>query len=194
VKLDPWTKEFIRLLNRYPGNPTARGFDKVCQRIGSDQDNFSLAISTARMVRRYIDPAFTEAMILDRRNKIGPLRDRMIVAVNGLQEAVTFFQHEPLTVAFFYQKAAELVYAVEGSNELLDTNRHGRYRDHSILIEMRRELERLLKAHVTYRTLANLLEMGYRASGKEVIVDPVTLRKEIDNFRIRNPLWALQTP
>jgi hypothetical protein len=78
-------------------------------------------------------------------------------------------------------------------DELLDTKRHGRFRDHGILDYAKREMEKSL-GPVSYESLARLVNAAMAADGQD---DPdggfsgETIRKALDNLHERNKYWTL---
>jgi hypothetical protein len=185
-----WDERFIGVLNRYHGE------DPACMQITSDKE---FAHYVAVMIRRYVDRRFTEALCNDRTTRVGAFRATAVEAIDGLEAAANLYRHcEPGTAAFFHLKAAELIAKKQGADELLDTKRHGRFRDHGILYVARQELEKKL-GPVTYETLANLINAGLRADGHDDEDKPVNaqqVRMNLDNFLARNPNWptANSTP
>jgi hypothetical protein len=183
-----WEERFLAILREHYRH------DETCLRIASN-DEFGKYCGT--MMRRYVSPEFREAMDEDRRKRMERRREELVKAIDGLESAANLYRpHEPETAALFQIKAAELIGQKERVDQLLDTKRHGRFRDEGILDIAKQEMEKHV-GPVTYETLANLVNAGFEADGQETdegaTVNAESLRRNLANFRSRNPNWNRTT-
>src|SRR2546429_435791 len=177
-----WEERFVQILNRdYRDDP-------VCQRIGTDRE---LALQVGTMMKSYVDKGLTKELAAERKARVGAYRSELVKAVDGLEAAAKLHRHrDPARAAAWQSDAAEFEAELPRADELLDTKRHGRERDHGILDSIRQVLGKRV-GPVTLVTLANLVNAGLEADGQDD-GDPVTeddVRKALKHFLDRNPNW-----
>jgi hypothetical protein len=180
---ETYEDRFIRTLNQ------TYSHDPMCMRITS---NLEFARYCGTMMRRYVDPDFTEWLASERKTRLEARRAEIVKAVDGLQSAANLYrQQEPETAALMHTKATELQEQLPRVDELLDTKRHGRFQDQGILLEAKAEMEKTL-GPVTYETLANTVNAAQIAHGQsddDGRLDAQAVRMRIKNFLDRNPNW-----
>jgi hypothetical protein len=124
-------------------------------------------------------------------------RKRLEIAIEGLREAVGLCKEggKPEFLTPLGKLADELSRALEGCDQAFATKRHGRDRDHALLLECHSFLQAELGRAVTYATLANLVNAGYEADGDPPTdpADEEQVGKNLTNFKNNNPLWPLYT-
>jgi len=186
LPMEAYTERFVHTLNQAVDRNGDR--DRMCLRIAA---NAEFARYSAVMLRRYVDPDFTEWLSADRKARMEARRASIVKAADGLEAAANLYrQSEPQTAAFLHGKAAELQAQLPRVDELLDTKRHGRFRDHGILDVARQEMEKFL-GPMTWETLANLVNAAHVAHGQEdaPIETAQSLRQNLEKFGERNPYW-----
>ncbi|HXA75651.1 MAG TPA: hypothetical protein VNV41_00830 [Candidatus Acidoferrales bacterium] len=143
------------------------------------------------MLFRYINPQFTAALIEERKTKIEAYKGRLVAMANGLQLAADHYRDlDPAKAALFQAEAGKFAAQVPGANELLDTRRHGCFRDHGVLDVAKQEIEKGFGGPITYETLATLVTVAQIAAGHdEEPVGSETIRKDLSNFLTRNSNW-----
>lgn len=178
---DTYEERFIRKLN------SENKHDETCLRIAA---NRGFAGYCGTMLRRYVDPEFTKALSAERKARVGAYRANLVKAIDGLEAAAALYRHRDAEkAASFESEAAKLRAELPGADELLDTQRHGKVRDHGILDCAKKEIEKTL-GPITNRTLANLVNAAIEAHGiYQEPVDEDMIRRNLANFRERNVNW-----
>jgi hypothetical protein len=184
-----WNGRFIEILKRDyvnsdPAIPAILKDDQVSQ-------------ICATQIRSYVDRDFSTCLYNQTKARGAETRKRLEIAIKGLREAIGLCKEGgktefllPLGIL-----ADEFSQVLERSGQAFATKRHGRDRDHVILLKCHSFLQTKLGRRVTYRTLANLVNAGYEADGnppKEPTGEE-QVRKNLTNFKKKNPLWRLYT-
>lgn len=179
-----WEQRFLRILKR----PEYRRDEKL-HRIASNEQ---FGLDVGRIIRSYLDKSFTDLAYEERKAKYGRAKAETVKAIDGLQIAANlYWQRDPARAAYLQQVAADLVQEAEQADILLDTERHGRERDHGILYSARQVMEKRL-GPISNETLANLINAGLEVDGKADADHPVTaddVRRNMANFLKRNRNW-----
>lgn len=184
---DKWNNRFIEILKRDYENS-----DAVISAILKDE-RFSQVCATK--IRSYIDKDISDWLYGQRKARGTKTRKRLKIAIEGLREAVGLCKEGGKTefLAPLGKLADELSRALERCDQAFATKRHGRDRDHAVLLDCHAFFQAKLGRSVTYVTLANLVNAGYEADGNppKNPVDEEQLRKNLTNFKNNNPLWPL---
>lgn len=171
------------------------GSDAVISAILKDERISQLC---ATKIRSYVDKDISDWLYRQRKARGNKTRKRLEIAIEGLREAVGLCKEggkaEFLTP--LVKLADELSRALERCDQAFATKRHGRDRDHALLLECHSFLQAELGRPVTYATLANLVNVGYETEGNPPTdpVDEEQVRKSLANFKKNNPLWLLYSP
>jgi len=178
-------ERFKQTLNRNYGD------DATCMRVTANKE---FARCCAVMLRRYVDSDFTRWLSADRRVRLGTYRAWLVEAIGGLEAAAKLYRHrDSMRAAAWLSDAAELQAELLRVDELLDTQRHGKVRDHGILDVARQEMEKTLGS-ITDKTLANLVSAAFEAHG--IYQEPMTeemVQRNLANYRQRNVNWPRKT-
>lgn len=179
-----WRRKFIEHLKHLPC------IQKGCfiSRILSDDDTLTRA---ATFVESYIHRR-TLPLEAERKARGKNMKQRLRTAIHGIEIGAGLFSEsaEPDKSEFLLDMRNELTRRLGRCKEAYDTKRLGVGKDHTDLLYLQRFLEVRLAKSVPIATLASLLEIGYLTDGKEKDVDVESLRRNLTNFKNRNPVLA----
>jgi hypothetical protein len=178
---DMWFGRFIKALTDQCGH------DPICVRIASDR-KFGRKIASG--VRLYVDERFSWFFYSSRKARMAAVERIAEQAVEGVEFLSSLYAlHDPEEAARMNTVAARLRGLRRGARKLQQTKRCGRDRYHGLLHRVHRELKSHLKQTVTYATLANVINAGFRADGRDIEVAEESIRKNLTAFRKANPHW-----
>lgn len=182
-----WNNRFIEILKRdYAGS------DAAISTILKDE---LISRLCATKIRSYVDKTVSDWLYKQRKARGTKTRKRLEIAIEGLHEAIGLCKEGGKTefLTPLGKLADDFSNALERCSHAFATKRHGRDRDHAVLLECHSFLQAKLGQPVTNVTLANLVNAGYEADGKapKEPVDEDQLRKNLDNFKKNNALWSV---
>lgn len=182
-----WNDRFVKILKRDYANS-----DAVISAILKDERISQLC---ATKIRSYVDKNVSDWLYGQRKARGTKTRKRLEIAIEGIHEAIGLCKAGGRTEFLMPlgKLADDFSQALERCGQAFATKRHGRDRDHGVLLECQSSLQAKLGHPVTNVTLANLVNAGYEADGNppREPVDEEQLRRNLDNFKKNNPLWHL---
>jgi hypothetical protein len=184
---DKWNEKFIEILKRDYVN-----IDTPISTLLRDQ---RLSQLCATKIRSYVDKDVSAWLYEQRKARGARLKKQVEIAVAGLRAAIGLCMDggKKELLLPLGMLADEFSQQLGRCKQAFATKRHGRDRDHAILLECHSFLQEKLGQPVTYVTLANLVNAGYEADGNPLKepVDEELIRKNLANFKRNNPLWYL---
>jgi hypothetical protein len=185
---EEWISRFVSILKR--------DFRDSNSAISLILENKDLAQSCATKIRSYVDKRATAWLYADRKARGARYKLRLEIAIAGIHEAITLYaeQKKYEIVANLRIYETELLGGLERCKTAFAPKRHGRDRDHSILIECRCFLEEELGKRLTDATLADLVYAGLVADGNDrnELITEEHIRKNLAEFTRNNPYWSNQ--
>jgi hypothetical protein len=182
-----WNGQFIRILRRdYLNSDSA---------ISAILGNQRLSEICATKIRSYVDKGVTKWWYDQSKARGAKYKERLKIAISGLRAAIVLcrFRDNRELASSLGMLSNEFSLELGRSKKAFATKRHGRDRDHSFLLECHSSLQAELGRSITYATIANLVNAGFEADGRD-LTEPVTeeqIRKNLANFKRNNPLWRL---
>jgi len=181
-----WINRFVSTLERdfAPLNPA----------LSLILENKGLAQRCATKIRSYVDTRTTAWLYADRKARGARYKKRFETAIAGIQEAIYLYaeqkRYERVENLRIYE--TELLGCLERCKTAFAPKRHGRDKDHSILIECRCFLEGKLGKRLTDATLADLVNAGFYADGNNLneLITEEHIRKNLAAFTRNNPNWS----
>jgi hypothetical protein len=197
--LEPWDSWAARFLGIY-ATPRFSADTAVKERILSDP---SIASICAVSVRHYVDKAFTQEMYAAKKQRAEQMRCNLRTAIAGMEAARDVYRSiaAPLLdgptkdcalkymsyAEFCEARSSELKSMIGRYKDVYNTKRHGRDRDHSFLEQLYRGLSSRIDTEITYAILADLINAGFETADSQEVVDEDVLRKNLSNYRNKNP-------
>jgi hypothetical protein len=140
-------------------------------------------------LRLYSDLDVTAYFYQDRRRRGKRQVARLKAAIKGMTEAIEFykeFRNEAATSQLEYHKG-DLSAILQRSKVAYSSKRHGRDRDHTILVRLREFLQKET-APVTNATLATLVSKAMEVDGQpdSSRISEETVRRALRSFQGRN--------
>jgi hypothetical protein len=183
-----WNRRFIRILERDYSN-----IDPIISAILANQ---RLSKMCATKIRSYLDKDVTTAWYRQIKARGAQHKRRLERAIEGMNAAVSLYSDrgDQSSARHLGTLALGLSEELGRCKEAFATKRHGRDRDHSLLLECHSFVQNELGQPITYATLANLLDAGQKAEGNPLENHPVTaeqLRKNLTEFKRNNSLSHL---
>jgi hypothetical protein len=175
-----WTFEFAEKL---------REIEKLNAAIPAILGNQNVLRHCAAQVRLYSDPTLTAHLRQDRERRGRKQVTRLKAAIKGIVEAVDFyteFGNQAAAKQLEYYKH-DLSEKLQRSSQAYSSKRHGRDRDHTILVRLQGFLEKHIGT-VTNATLATLVNKAMEVddqAGSERFTEE-TVRKNLTAFRGNN--------
>jgi len=185
---EEWINRFVSLLNRKQDYS-----DSNCT-ISLILKNKDLARKCATRIRSYVDKQVTASLYGQSKARAARYKKRFETAIAGIKEAIYLYAEQKRyeMVENLQVCGAELSVQLERRKTAFAPKRHGRNRDHSILIECRCFLEEKLAKRLTYATLADLVNAGFYADEDNLneLITEEHIRKNLAAFTRNNPNWS----
>jgi hypothetical protein len=181
-----WTASFLRALKTYAHS------DPV---ISTILQNPQARETCAVKIRTYVDKGVTAWLYQERNDRKMSHKKLLKSAIEGLRAAAKLQQERDGAVA---QKLGEMASGFSETlkhlTEIYETKRHGVGRSHGTLRECQIYLQEILNRHITYTTLANLVNAGLAAEGgtdaDESLITEEQIRKNLSRFAVGSPAWG----
>jgi len=182
-----WNDKFIEILKE-----KCAKLDAAIATILKDQRVSQLC---ATKIRSYVDKDVSAWLYAQRKDRGAKRKKQLQTAVEGLRAASDLCTElgKRESAEHLGKLVDEFSQALARCEQAFATKRHGRDRDHAILLECHSFLQAALKQPLTFATLANLVNAGYEADGN-VLQEPVDeeqIRKNLASFKQNNPLGHL---
>lgn len=175
-----WTAEFAEKL---------REIQKSDATIAAILADDRVLLQCATQVRLYGDLAVTAYFYQERQRRGRKQGARLKAGIKGFAEAIEFYaefgNQAAVTHLEFYK--SDLSAKLQRSKQAYSNKRHGRDRDHTILVRLQGFLEKQV-GQVTNATLATLVNKAMEVDGQAASerVSEETIRKNLNAFRGKN--------
>jgi len=175
-----WIEKFVAKL---------REVENIDATISAVLSNQWVLRQCATQVRLYSDPAVTAYFYQDRKWRGKRQVAGLNTAIKGVKAAAAIYAAAGNQSAENQLKwyEADLDAILQRSKDAFSNKRHGRDRDHTILVRLQRFLENHV-GHTTYATLATLVNKAMEVDGygRSETFTEETVRKNLSAFQKRN--------